>query len=141
MALSYDMNVSVIIRASFDILYKRRKSCCVLRAARVDASCSWPGSRSSFSLQNCGPGFCRHLEPPTLAQATPQHALSPLCPMSVVYSRRLKKELQEIQIEQADPAKRAAGASRHCFTPPPSRAPHGRNLSSSLGDRYPTTTS
>ena len=30
--------------------------------------------------------------------------------MSVVYSRRLKKELQEIQIEQADPAKRAAGA-------------------------------
>jgi hypothetical protein len=31
--------------------------------------------------------------------------------MSVVYSRRLKKELQEIQIEQADPAKRAAGAS------------------------------
>jgi hypothetical protein len=32
--------------------------------------------------------------------------------MSVVYSRRLKKELQEIQIEQADPAKRAAGASR-----------------------------
>jgi hypothetical protein len=33
--------------------------------------------------------------------------------MSVVYSRRLKKELQEIQIEQADPAKRAAGASFH----------------------------
>jgi hypothetical protein len=31
--------------------------------------------------------------------------------MSVVYSRRLKKELQEIQIEQADPAKKAAGAS------------------------------
>ncbi|KAH9043809.1 UBC-like protein [Lactarius pseudohatsudake] len=29
--------------------------------------------------------------------------------MSVVYSRRLKKELQEIQIEQADPTKRAAG--------------------------------
>lgn len=33
--------------------------------------------------------------------------------MSVVYSRRLKKELQEIQIEQADPAKRAAGMSLH----------------------------
>jgi hypothetical protein len=33
--------------------------------------------------------------------------------MSVVYSRRLKKELQEIHIEQADPAKRAAGASLH----------------------------
>jgi hypothetical protein len=37
--------------------------------------------------------------------------------MSDVYSRRLKKELQEIQIEQADPAKRAAGASRHPTIP------------------------
>ncbi len=39
--------------------------------------------------------------------------------MSVVFSRRLKKELQEIQIEQADPAKRAAGASLHPISPRP----------------------
>ena len=51
--------------------------------------------------------------------------------MSVVYSRRLKKELQEIQIEQADPAKRAAGASRR---PPPSHAPAVHDAHSSSLD-------
>ena len=62
----------------------------------------------------------RVYRPLPLPKHRANQALPPLRAMSVVYSRRLKKELQEIQIEQADPAKRAAGASRH---PQPSRAP------------------
>ena len=70
-------------------------------------------------LQDCGPGpGCPVTEvDSTLAQALHNQALPPLRAMSVVYSRRLKKELQEIQIEQADPAKRAAGAFRHSRHP------------------------
>jgi hypothetical protein len=61
---------------------------------------------------------------PRISPATRTHHTHTQNAMSVVYSRRLKKELQEIQIEQADPAKKAAGEFFSPHFASISRAPH-----------------
>lgn len=87
---------------------------------RTPPQISWLGHPKKQNVCINTARWYRHLRRPLPRSSTENPASHPpLRAMSVVYSRRLKKELQEIQIEQADPAKRAAGASCPNRLPPP----------------------